>query len=129
GFTPTSAILVGGGSRLRGIEHFLAEQIGIPTWRLTKDDIIALAGPRFAPDDAAALPIDSGAMTVGMAYDAAGGRPTFDLRSGALAVKMDLSFLRAKAIPLGAAALCIAAFAAGSAYANLYRLRKAEKTL
>jgi hypothetical protein len=68
-------------------------------------------------------------MTVGMAYDCAGGRPMFDLRSGALAVKMDLSFLRAKAVPLGAAALVIAAFAAGSAYADLYRLRKAEKTL
>ena len=68
-------------------------------------------------------------MTIGMAYDAAGGRPQFDLRSGALAVKMDLSFLRAKAVPLGVAVLAIAAFAAGSAYADLYRLRKAEKML
>ena len=31
-----------------------------------------------------------------MAYDAAGGRPQFDLRSGSLAVKIDLSFLRAE---------------------------------
>jgi general secretion pathway protein L len=53
----------------------------------------------------------------------------FDLRSGALAVKVDFSFLRAKAVPLGAAVLAIAAFAAGSAYADLYRLRKAEKLL
>src|SRR5678810_275992 len=74
-------------------------------------------------------PIDSAALTIGMAYDAAGGRPMFDLRSGALAVKVDLSFLRAKAVPLGAAVLAVAAFAAGSAYADLYRLRKAEKTL
>jgi general secretion pathway protein L len=64
-----------------------------------------------------------------MAFDAAGGRPQFDLRSGALAVKVDLSFLRAKAAPLGAAVLVVAAFAAISAYADLYRLRKAEKTL
>jgi len=42
---------------------------------------------------------------------------------------MDLSFLRAKAVPLGAAVLAVAAFAAGSAYADLYRLKKAEKVL
>jgi general secretion pathway protein L len=64
-----------------------------------------------------------------MAFDCAGGRPQFDLRSGSLAVKVDLSFLRAKAVPLGAAVLAVAAFAAVSAYADLYRLRKAEKTL
>jgi general secretion pathway protein L len=68
-------------------------------------------------------------MTIGMAFDAAGGRPLFDLRSGALTVKVDFSFLRAKAVPLGAAVLAIAAFAAGSAYADLYRIRKAEKVL
>jgi general secretion pathway protein L len=68
-------------------------------------------------------------MTIGMAFDAAGGRPMFDLRSGALAVKVDFSFLRAKLVPLGAAVLAIAAFAAGSAYADLYRVRKAEKVL
>jgi Tfp pilus assembly PilM family ATPase len=137
GFTASAALVVGGGSRLRGIASFLTEQLGIPAWRLTAEDIAALAGPRLAPQaaatagatGAAAVPIDSAAMTVGMAYDAAGGHPHFDLRSGALAVKMDLSFLRAKAVPLGAAALAIAAFAAGSAYADLYRLRKAEKVL
>src|SRR6185436_7500583 len=74
-------------------------------------------------------PIDSAALTIGMAFDASGGRPMFDLRSGALAVKVDFSFLRAKAVPLGAAVLAIAAFAAGSAYADLYRVRKAEKVL
>ncbi|HEY5924535.1 MAG TPA: pilus assembly protein PilM [Kofleriaceae bacterium] len=129
GFAPIAAILVGGGARLRGMGSFLSEQLGLPAWRLTQDDVVALAGPRFSPDAATGLPIDSGAMTVGMAYDAAGGRPQFDLRSGSLAVKVDLSFLRAKAIPLGVAVLSIAAFAAGSAYADLYRLRKAEKTL
>ncbi|HWU87362.1 MAG TPA: pilus assembly protein PilM, partial [Kofleriaceae bacterium] len=137
GFTAGAALLVGGGARLRGIASFLTEQLGIPAWRLTAEDTAALAGPRLAPQaaatagatGAAALPIDSAAMAIGMAYDAAGGHPHFDLRSGALAVKMDLSFLRAKAVPLGAAALAIAAFAAGSAYADLYRLRKAEKVL
>lgn len=128
GFMPVGALLVGGGSRLRGIGSFLTEQLGIPVWRPTQDDTVVLAGPRVGMN-ASQLPIDSAAMTVGMAYDAAGGRPLFDLRSGALAVKMDLSFLRAKAVPLGAAFLAIAAFAAGSAYADLYRLRKAEKVL
>jgi len=128
GFHATAALVVGGGSRLRGIASFLTEQIGVPAWRLTADDAAALAGPRLAAD-AATLPMDAAAMTVGMAFDAAGGRPQFDLRSGALSVKMDLSFLRAKAVPLGAAVLAIAACAAGSAYADLYRMRKAEKIL
>ncbi|MGN6106059.1 MAG: pilus assembly protein PilM [Kofleriaceae bacterium] len=128
GFTAIAALLVGGGSRLRGMASFLTEQLGIPAWRPTAEDAAALAGPRLA-GDAGRLPIDSAAMAIGMAYDAAGGRPQFDLRSGALSVKMDLSFLRAKAVPLGAAVLAIAASAAGSAYADLYRLRKAEKVL
>jgi len=128
GFAPIAALLVGGGSRLRGIGSFLTESLGVPVWRPTQDDTIALAGPRLGAD-VGSLPIDSAAMTVGMAYDCAGGRPQFDLRSGSLAVKMDLSFLRTKAVPLGAAVLAIAAFAAGSAYADLYRLRKAETVL
>ncbi|MCW5802417.1 MAG: pilus assembly protein PilM [Deltaproteobacteria bacterium] len=128
GFTPTVALLVGGGSRLRGMSSFLSEQLGIPAWRPSNDDVVALAGPRKAAD-AASLPIDSAALTIGMVYDGASGRPMFDLRSGQLAHKVDLSFLRAKAVPLGAAVLAVAAFAAGSAYADLYRLRKAEKVL
>jgi len=129
GFAPAAALLVGGGSRLRGIASFLTEQLAIPTWRPTADDIVALAGPRLGAEAASHVSIDSAAMTIGMAFDAAGGRPMFDLRSGALAVKVDFSFLRAKAVPLGAAVLAIAAFAAGSAYADLYRVRKAEKVL
>jgi general secretion pathway protein L len=125
---PTAAIIVGGGSRLRGMASFMTEQLGVPTWRLTSDDVAALAGPRLAAD-ATTLPIDAAALTVGMAYDAAGSRPQFDLRSGSLSAKMDLSFLRSKAVPLGAAVLAIAACAAGSAYADLYRMRKSEKIL
>ncbi len=128
GFAPIVALLVGGGARLRGIASYLTEQLGISVWRPTQDDTVALAGPRLGAGSLQ-LPIDSAAMTIGMAYDAAGGRPQFDLRSGALAVKMDLSFLRSRAVPLGAAVLAIAAFAAGSAYADLYQLRKAEKIL
>jgi general secretion pathway protein L len=129
GFTPIAALLIGGGARLRGIASYLGEQLGIAALRPTADDVIAIAGPRLGGDAASHAPIDSAAMTIGMAFDAAGGRPMFDLRSGALAVKVDFSFLRAKAVPLGAAVLAIAAFAAGSAYADLYRVRKAEKVL
>lgn len=138
GFTAGAVLLVGGGARLRGLGSFLTEQLGIPAWRLSAEDIAGLAGPRLVPPAgpgapaaalAPGLPIDAAAMAIGMAYDAAGGHPHFDLRSGALAVKMDLSFLRAKAVPLGAAVLAIAAFAVLSAFADLHRLRKAEKTL
>lgn len=128
GFYPVAAILVGGGARLRGLASFLDEQLQLPAWRPGQDDLAAFAGLKLA-ERASELPLDSAAMTIGAAYDAAGGRPSFDLRSGDLAVKMDLSFLRAKAVPLGASVLAIAACAAGSAYADLYRLRKSEKIL
>jgi general secretion pathway protein L len=128
GFTPSAAILVGGGSRLRGIDHYLAEQLGIAAWRLGADDMAAVAGPKIGAQ-AAGMPIDTAAMTIGIAYDSAGGRPQFDLRSGALAVKVDLSFLRAKAVPLVASVLTICAFAGIAAYADLWALKKADKTL
>jgi general secretion pathway protein L len=129
GFTATAALLVGGGARLRGMGAYLSEQLGVPSWRLTEDDAVALAGPRIGAAAAAEMPIDAAAMTVGMAYEAAGGRPMFDLRSGALAVRVDLSFLRAKMVPMIASVLTIAAFAGGAAYADLYSLKKADKTL
>ncbi len=128
GFTPIAALLVGGGARLRGLGSFMSEQLAIPAWRMTPEDASALCGLKLG-SVAHELPIDAAAMTIGMSYDAAGGRPQFDLRSGNLAVKVDLSFLRAKAVPLGASLLAICAFASISAYADLYRLKKAEKTL
>ncbi len=70
-------------------------------------------------------------MTVGMAYEAA-GRPAAVRRcrfGSALAVRVDFSFLRAKMVPLIASVLTIAAFAGGAAYADLYALKKADKTL
>ena len=128
GYTPLAALLVGGGARLRGLGSFMTAQLGVPAWRMTADDAVALCGLKLG-ERAHDLPVDAAAMTIGMAYDCAGGRPQFDLRSGALAVKVDLSFLRAKAVPLGASLLAICAFAAVSAYADLYRLKKAEKVL
>jgi len=128
GFAPVAALLVGGGSRLQGMGSFMSEQLGVPAWRLTADDAAALAGLKLAPQ-APNLPIEGAALTIGMAYDCAGGRPQFDLRSGALAVKVDLSFLRAKAVPAGAGLLAILAFASIASYADLYRLRKEKKIL
>jgi Tfp pilus assembly PilM family ATPase len=128
GFQPIAGLLVGGGAQLRGLASFLTEQVGMQMSQITAEDASALVGPKLE-GQVTDLPIGVAAMTIGMAFDCAGGRPQFDLRSGDLAVKVDLSFLRAKAAPLGAGLLVIAAFAAMSAYANLYRLRKAERTL
>jgi general secretion pathway protein L len=129
GYHVAAALLVGGGARLRGLASYLTEQLGVPAWRPTADDVTALAGPRLGADPVASAAVDAAAMTIGMAYDAASGRPQFDLRQGALALRVDLSFLRSKAVPLIASAFVIAGFAVGAAYADLYRLRKAEKIL
>jgi general secretion pathway protein L len=120
-----AVLLVGGGSRLKGLASFVGENLGLPAFVLGATDRAALAGPRV-PAEAA---VDTAAMTVALAHDAATGRPAFDLRTGELAFKVDLSFLRAKAVPLAAAALVIVAFAGASAYASLYRLKKSEATL
>lgn len=128
GFAPGAALLIGGGARLRGLGAFLTEQLAVPASQLSADDAVGLVGAKLA-SQAANLSVDTTATAIGMAFDCAGGRPQFDLRSGALAVKVDLSFLRAKAASVGAALLVVAAFAAASAYANLYRLRKAGQTL
>ena len=125
GDTVGAVLLVGGGSRLKGLASYVGENLQIPTWVLGPADRAALAGPRLPPDES----IDTAAMTIGLAHDAATGRPHFDLRTGDLAAKVDLSFLRAKAVPLAAAALVIIAFAGVSAYASLYRLRSHEATL
>src|SRR5262249_4607649 len=65
GIAAIAAVIVGGGSRLRGMASYLGEQLQLPVWRLTGDDIVALAGPRMGAEAAAARPIDSAAMTVG----------------------------------------------------------------
>ena len=140
GFVPIAAIVVGGGARLRGIAEYLGEQLGMPCWRPNADDLAALAGPRLgaagrsrwpAAPARPTMPIDTAAMTDRRSVrrqPAAGPRSTC---ASARARREDgsVSFLRAKAVPLGASVLAIAAFAAGAAYAELYRLRKAEKVL
>ncbi len=125
GVSPAAVVLVGGGSRLRGLSAFFAEHLALPV--RTMGELVAsnLAGPKLADRSS----VDSAATAVGLLHDTLTGRPLFNLRQGPLAVKVDLSFLRTKMWAVGAAAVAVATFAAGSAYANMYRLRKAETVL
>src|SRR5262249_949020 len=123
GIGVASAVGVGGAARLRGMPAFLAEALAVPV-APPPADAGTLTGPRMAE-----LPVDTGAAAIGAALDGASGRPLFDLRQGALAFKVDLSFIRAKAYQLAAAAVVVLAFAAVSAWAAHYKLRKNEKTL
>ena len=123
GIAAASAIVVGGAARLRGMASFLAEQLGVPV-APPAPEASALCGPKMAD-----LPIDHGAAAIGAALDGATGRPLFDLRQGVLAFKVDLSFLRTKAYQLAAAIVVVLAFAAGSAWADWYKLHKNEQIL
>lgn len=125
GVAPVAALLIGGGSRLRGLSSFFSEQLAMPARTLTEAAVAQLAGPKLVDRSA----VDSAATAVGMLHDSLTGRPLFNLRQGPLALKVDLSFLRTKLWAVGAAAVAVATFAAGSAYANMYRLRSAEKIL
>ena len=118
-------LLVGGGSRLRGLAPFVAEQLGVPATTLAGDDPAVLVGPRAA--EIAGL--DSAALAVATAHDVGGGRPTFDLRQGPLAFKVDMSFIKTKLTQVAVAMLVVLVFAGAAAYAGLRKLRQAEKTL
>jgi general secretion pathway protein L len=125
GVTPASILLVGGGSRLRGLDHFLAEQLGLPVVMLGATDVESMVGAKVAGQVSA----DSGALAIGMVADAGTGRPMLDLRTGPLAAKVDLSFVRARAGWIASAVILIAFFATLSGFASHYRLRKAQKIL
>jgi len=123
GATVTLAALVGGGSRLRGTASYLSEQLDLDVFTLDGADAERIVGPNSP------VPVDVACAAAGVAFDGTGGRPTYDLRTGELALKADFSFLRAKAAHLAAVALIIVAFAAGNAYAALYQLRQNEAEL
>jgi general secretion pathway protein L len=126
GATAERVILVGGGARLRGLASYLSEQLQMPVGMPGPADDHAILGPRLAGQGAR---LDVAFLATAVALEGASGRPTFDLRQGDLSFKADLSFLRAKAMPLLAASIVVIAFAAISAYANLYKLRKSEAAL
>ena len=81
-------MIVGGASRLRGVAGFFADALGVPV------ETVATVTAAFG---AVAASTDIGAVAIGAVLDGASGKPMFDLRQGALAFKVDLSFLRAKA--------------------------------
>ncbi len=126
GATAERILLVGGGSRLRGLASYLTEQLQMQVLLLGPADDHAILGPRVAGQGSRA---DAAFLATAIALEGASGRPTFDLRQGELSFKADLSFLRAKAVPLAAAVVVVIGFAAVSAYADLYKLRKSEAAL
>ena len=119
-------VLVGGGSRLRGLASFLAEKLRVPVMTLTASDAAAILGEKVIQRGVSA---DIACLAAGVAFEGATGRPHFDLRQGELAYKADLSFLRQKATSLAAVVLILIAFVAVNAYASLYKLRNAEDNL
>lgn len=120
------AVLCGGGGRLRGMAPLFAEELNLPVGQVTADD-----APRIVGDAAAARGVnpDAAILACGVALEGATGRASFDLRKGEFAYRADFSFLRAKAPTIVTAALVCIAFAAGNAYAALYKLRKEENVL
>ncbi|MEZ4401704.1 MAG: pilus assembly protein PilM [Kofleriaceae bacterium] len=125
GVVPTRVVLCGGGSRLRGLAGFVADELQLPTGTVAAEDAAAFLSPGLAASGA----IDGGALAVATALDVASGRASFDLRSGPLAFQVDMTFIKTKLMQVGAAALVVLAFAGGSAYAAMKTLRKDEATL
>ena len=122
----TRAVLIGGGSRLRGIDSYLTEQLRMPVELLDAADGEQILGTKIASTGVRA---DTAALAAGVAFEGGTGRPSFDLRQGELAYKADLSLFRQKATQIAAAVLVVVAFAAVNAYAALYKLRKQESAL
>jgi hypothetical protein len=96
----------------------------VPTSTLAVEDPAALTGPKVESTGA-----DSAALAIAAAHDVGGARPTFDLRQGPLAFKVDMSFIKTKLTQVAVAMLVVLIFAGASAYAGLRKLRAAEKVL
>ncbi len=124
GFGVERIVLLGGGSRLRGIATFLAEALHVRVELLSHESSQAMLGAA-----ASTASLDTCALALGVAMDGASAKPSFDLRQGALAFKADASFLRGKLRSIGIAAIAVMAFGVLSAYAGVSKLRAAEKIL
>jgi general secretion pathway protein L len=119
------AVLVGGGSRLKGVSEFLTEELNIDVTLITKEDDGRLLGEQLAPHHQS----DIFALAAGVSFEGATGRPNFDLRQGPLAYKADLSFLRAKSWSIAAGALAVLLFVGFAGWMENYKLKKAEAVL
>ena len=124
GATVGRVVLVGGGSRLRGLADFTGEQLGIPTTGLGAD-AATLLGPKLAETASA----DGAALALAIAFDLSSGKPSYDLRQGPLAFKVDMSFITTTLTQVAVAALVVLLFAGAAAYAGLRKLRTADKVL
>jgi len=125
GVAAARVVLVGGGSRLRGIAGFVSDELQLPVSTLPPSEAAAFLAPRLVDGGV----LDGGALAIATALDGMTGRPAFDLRQGPLAFKVDMTFVRTKALHLAIAGLVVLAFAGTSAWASMRQLRKAEKTL
>lgn len=126
GATVSEVLLVGGGSRVRGLASYMADVLHLPVSTLDAVDSEAILGAKLASSGISA---DAACLAAGVAFEGASGRPHFDLRQGELAYKADLSILRQKLLPLATACLVIIGFLAVNAYAALYNLRTSESNL
>lgn len=125
GVAAQRVLLVGGGSRLRGLAPFVGEQLGLPASTLAVEDPGALVGPKAGESVGA----DSAALAIAAAHDVGGVRPTFDLRQGPLAFKVDMSFIKTKLTQVAVALLVVLVFAGAAAFTGLRKLRAADKVL
>jgi general secretion pathway protein L len=117
--------LTGGGGRLVGLAEHLAEELELP--------VTALPWP--APTEPGGwAPIDTYrqdrlAVAIGLAMAGAASAPQVNFRKGEFAYRSDYSFLRGKALYLGAALLLVLGFAALNAFASLRGLRHEQESL
>ncbi len=124
GFVVEELILVGGGSRLRGVAAYFSEKLRLRVRHLDSAVSAGLLG-----EAASQASLDTCFLALGVSMDGASAKPSFDLRQGALAFKGDMSFLRTKVRTLAAFAVIVMAFGVVAAYAGMRKLRKAEETL
>ncbi|HVV87880.1 MAG TPA: pilus assembly protein PilM [Kofleriaceae bacterium] len=122
-------LLVGGGSRLRGLADFTGEQLGLPTSTLGPDAAAALLGPSVKAAGAAPTAADGAALALAIAFDLSSGKPTYDLRQGPLAFKVDMSFITTKLTQVAIAGLVVLLFAGAAAWVGLRQLHKDDKLL
>jgi hypothetical protein len=124
GFTADHVVMVGGGSRLRGLASYIAEKLGVHVELLSQEQSLAILG-----EVAHRAAIDTSALAYGVALDGSSAKPSFDLRQGSLAFKADLSFLRTKVRTLAVAVVVMMAFGILSAKTGISKLRASEETL